>query len=175
MEAYTRDVGRSIVRLDPKTIVELGLSEGGIIEVRGASATAAKCLPLYPSDWNHQIARMDGLLRENAGVSTGDKVEVRRASTSAARTVLLTPLGEHAEVTNFFIKHWQESDEPVESRFAAEALSGTPVVNGDLVMVDYRNYKLFFLVLEKEPSAGPSVVGRETKIEMVPWLAPSPA
>ena len=175
VEAYTRDVGRSIVRLDPKTIEELGLPEGGIIEVRGAGATAAKCLPLYPSDWNHQIARMDGLLRENAGVSTGDKVEVSKVPASAARRVLLAPLGEHSDVTNFFIKHWQESDEPVESRFAAEALSGTPVVNGDLVMVDYRNYKLFFLVLEKEPSAGPSVVGRETKIDLVPWLTASPS
>ena len=174
VEAYTRDVGRSIARLDPKSIEELGLSEGGIIEIRGASATAAKCLPLYPSDWNHQIARMDGLLRENAGVSTGDKVVVSKVSASAAKRALLTPLGEHSDVTNFFIKHWQESDEPVESKFAAEALSGTPVVNGDLVMVDYRNYKLFFLLLEKEPSAGTSVIGRETKVDMVPWLTASP-
>lgn len=174
VEAYTRDIGRSIARLDPKSIEGLDLSEGGIVEIRGASATAAKCLPLYPSDWNHQIVRMDGLLRENARVSTGDKVEVGKVSASAARKVLLTPLGEHSEVTNIFIKHWQESDEPVESRFAAEALSGTPVVNGDLVMVDYRNYKLFFLVLEKEPSAGPSVVGRETRIDLAPWLTASP-
>jgi transitional endoplasmic reticulum ATPase len=173
VEAYTRDVVRSIVRLDPKSIEEMGLSGGGIIELRGASATAAKCLPLYPSDWNHKIARMDALLRYNAGVSTGDQIEARKVSASAARRVLLTPLGERFEVTNFFIKHWQESDEPVESRFAAGALSGTPVVNGDIVMVEYQNYRLFFLILEKEPLTGPSVVGRGTKIELVPWLTAS--
>ena len=174
VEAYTRDVGRSIARLDPKSIEGLGLAEGGIIEIKGVSTTAAKCLPLYPSDWGHSISRMDAMLSYNAGVSTGDQVEVRKTSASSARRVLLTPLGEHSETTNFFIKHWQEAEEPVESRFAAEALSGTPVLNGDFVMVDYRNYRMFFLVLEKEPSTGVSVVGRKTKIDLVPWLAPSP-
>ena len=176
VEAYTRDVGRGIVRLDPKSIEEIGLPEGGIVEVRGTSLTAAKCLPLYPSDWGHGITRMDAMLRNNAGVSTGDQVEIRKTAASAARKVLLTPLGEHShsQVTNFFIKHGQEVEEPVESRFAAEALSGTPIMNGDFVMVDYHEFKLFFLVLEKEPSEGVSVVGRETKIGLVPWLAASP-
>ncbi|MDG6938472.1 MAG: hypothetical protein JRN05_03695 [Nitrososphaerota archaeon] len=90
-----------------------------------------------------------------------------------ARRVLLTPLGEHSETTNFFIKHRQEAEEPVENRFAAEALSGTPVVDGDFVVVDYHEYRLFFLVLEKEPPAGVSVVGRETKVGLVPWLTAS--
>ena len=174
VEAYTRDVGRSIARLDPKSIEGIGLTEGGIIEIKGTSTTAAKCLPLYPSDWGHGISRMDAMLRYNAGVSTGDPVEVRKTSASSARRVLLTPLGERSEATNFFIKHWQEAEEPVESKFAAEALLGTPVVNGDFVMVDYRNHKLFFLILEKEPSAGVSVVGRETKVDLVPWLTVSP-
>ncbi|MDG6989991.1 MAG: hypothetical protein JRM99_01065 [Nitrososphaerota archaeon] len=174
VEAYTRDVGRSIARLDPKSIEGLGLAEGGIVEIKGPSSTAAKCLPLYPSDWGHGISRMDAMLRYNSGVSTGDLVEVRKTSASSARRVLLTPLGERSEVTNFFIKDWQEAEEPVESKFAAEALLGTPVVNGDFVMVDYRNHKLFFLILEKEPSAGVSVVGRETKVDLVPWLTVSP-
>ena len=177
VEAYTRDVGRGIVRLDPKSIEEIGLPEGGIVEVKGTSTTAAKCLPLYPSDWGHGITRMDAMLRNNARVSTGDQVEIRKTTPSTARKVLLTPLGEHShsEVTNFFIKHWQEAEEPVESRFAAEALSGTPIVNGDFVMVDYHEYRLFFLVLEKEPSAGISVVGIYKKNKLVPWFAPSPA
>ena len=177
VEAYTRDVGRGIVRLDPKSIEEIGLTEGGIVEVRGTSTTAAKCLPLYPSDCGHGITRMDAMLRSNAGVSTGDQVEIRKTAASAARKVLLPPLGapSHSDITNFFIKHWQEAEEPVESRYAAEALSGTPIVNGDLVMVDYHDYRLFFLVLEKEPSTAVSVIGRETKVELVPWLAPAPA
>ncbi|MDG6964849.1 MAG: hypothetical protein JRN54_00100 [Nitrososphaerota archaeon] len=175
VEAYTRDVGRGIARLDPKSIEELDLSAGEIIEIRGRSTTAAKCLPLYPSDWGHGISRMDALLRSNAGVSTGDPVEVRKTPASAARRVLLTPLGERSETTNYFVEHWRDAEEPVESRFAAEALSGTPVVNGDFVVVDYQEYKLLLLVLEKEPSEGVSVVGRETKVDLVPWLAASAA
>ena len=48
VEANTRDVGRGIARLDPKSIEEIGISEGGIVDVRGTSTTAAKVLPLYP-------------------------------------------------------------------------------------------------------------------------------
>ncbi len=170
VEAYTRDVGRTIARLDPKYIEELDISDGGYVEIRGTSTTAAKCLPLYPSDWDQGITRMDGLLRHNAGVSSGDLVEVSRAKVTPARRVLVTPLGEHSEVTSMFIRQWQKTDEPVESKFASEALSGTPAVDGDLVVIDYRLDKLVLLVLGKEPAAGVSVIGRETKIDLVPWL-----
>lgn len=170
VEAYTRDVGRSFARLDPKSIEELGLSDGGYVEIKGTSNTAAKCLPLYPSDWNQGIARIDGLLRHNAGVSSGDQIEVNRTRVSSARRVIVTPLGEHSEVTNMFIRQWQKTDEPVESKFASEALSGTPVLDGDFVVIDYRLDRMVLLVLEKEPATGVSVIGRETKIDLVPWL-----
>ena len=170
MEAYTRDVGRSIARLDPESIEKLDLSDGDFLEIRGTSTTAAKCLPLYPSDWCTGILRIDGLIRHNAGISVGEPVEIKKASVSPARRILITPLGGHTEVTNTFIRQWQQSEEPVESRFAVEVLSGTPIVNGDFVMIDYHLSKMFFLILEKEPSDDISVVGRMTRIELIPWI-----
>lgn len=50
-------------------------------------------------------------------------------------------------------------------------LSGTPVVNGDFVMIDYRLSKMFFLILEKEPAEGISLVNRATRIDLVPWIS----
>ncbi|MDV3277890.1 MAG: hypothetical protein LYZ69_05425 [Nitrososphaerales archaeon] len=67
------------------------------------------------------------------------------------------PLGEHSEVTSTFLKHWQEAEQPVESKFASEALSGALVVDGDFVIIDYRLDKLVLLVLEKEPATSVSV------------------
>jgi len=174
LEAYTRDVGRCIARVDPKSIEENDLADGEFLEIRGSSTTSAKYLPLYPSDWGSAITRIDALIRANCGVSVGDEVRIRRATVTPARRVLLTPLGELTDFTDVFIKQWKRMEEPVEepveSKFAAEALAGTPVVNGDMVVIDYHLSKTFFLILEKEPSEGISVVSRTTHVELVPWI-----
>ncbi|HZL24729.1 MAG TPA: hypothetical protein VFC05_15500, partial [Nitrososphaeraceae archaeon] len=50
LEAYTRDVGRGIARIDYDTMDSLAVSTGDVVEIRGKRRTTAKCLPLYPSD-----------------------------------------------------------------------------------------------------------------------------
>jgi transitional endoplasmic reticulum ATPase len=50
LEAYTRDVGRGVARIDYDSMDSLGASTGDVIEIRGKRRTVAKCLPLYPSD-----------------------------------------------------------------------------------------------------------------------------
>ena len=44
LEAYTRDVGRGVARIESQVMAELGLSKGDIIEIKGRRTTAAKCL-----------------------------------------------------------------------------------------------------------------------------------
>lgn len=44
LEAYPRDVGRGVARIESKTMAELGLSKGDIIEIKGRRTTAVKCL-----------------------------------------------------------------------------------------------------------------------------------
>jgi hypothetical protein len=52
LEAYSRDVGRGVARLDYDSMDSLGASTGDIIELKGgeksrsARRTVAKCLPL---------------------------------------------------------------------------------------------------------------------------------
>ena len=50
LEAYTRDVGRGVARIDYELMDNVGVSTGDIVERSGRRKTVAKCLPLYPSD-----------------------------------------------------------------------------------------------------------------------------
>ncbi|MGZ5549934.1 MAG: hypothetical protein ACXWE7_03955, partial [Nitrososphaeraceae archaeon] len=44
LEAYTRDVGRGIARIDYDTMDSLAVSTGDVVEIRGKRRTTAKCL-----------------------------------------------------------------------------------------------------------------------------------
>ena len=46
LEAYTRDVGRGVARIDYEAMDVLDASTGDIIEIKGKRNTVAKCLPL---------------------------------------------------------------------------------------------------------------------------------
>jgi Cell division protein 48 (CDC48), N-terminal domain. len=48
MEAYTRDVGRGVARVDYEVMDTLGASTGDVLEIKGRKRTVAKCLPLTP-------------------------------------------------------------------------------------------------------------------------------
>ena len=50
LEAYTRDVGRGVARIDYDSMDSLSASTGDVVEIKGKRKTVAKCLPLYPSD-----------------------------------------------------------------------------------------------------------------------------
>ena len=68
LEAYTRDVGRGVARIDYDSMDSLSASTGDVVEIKGKRKTVAKCLPLYPSDEGKGIIRVDGLVRNNAGM-----------------------------------------------------------------------------------------------------------
>ncbi|MDC8452603.1 MAG: AAA family ATPase, partial [Candidatus Nitrosotalea sp.] len=71
LEAYTRDVGRGVTRIDYESMDALGASTGDILEITGKRRSVARCLPLYPSDEGKGIIRVDGLGRNNTGVGIG--------------------------------------------------------------------------------------------------------
>jgi len=48
LEAYTRDVGRGVARLDYDAMDALDASTGDVIEIKGKRRTVAKCLPSLP-------------------------------------------------------------------------------------------------------------------------------
>src|ERR671925_200232 len=131
LEAYTRDVGRGVARIDYDSMDSLGASTGDVIEIRGKRRTVAKCLPLYPSDEGKGIIRVDGLVRNNAGIAIGDTVIVKKIKAISAQKVMGAPL---------------EPIPPIDERYLADALESIPVVKGDNVMVPYFGGRLTFQI-----------------------------
>lgn len=82
VDAYTRDAGRGVIRIDYTTMWSLDVTAGDIIEIRSKKRTVAKCLPLYPSDEEKNIVRMDLLLRDNAGTKIGNNVTLKKIGTT---------------------------------------------------------------------------------------------
>src|SRR5215218_1848594 len=132
LEAYTRDVGRGVARIDYDSMDSLSVSTGDVIEIGGKRRTVAKCLPLYPSDEDKGIIRIDGLVRNNAGVAIGDAVVVRKIKAVPAEKVIVAPL---------------EAIPPIDERYLADALESVPLIKGDNVMVPYFGGRLTFQVL----------------------------
>jgi len=88
LEAYTRDVGRGVARIDYDSMDTLSASTGDVIEIKGKRRTVAKCLPLYPSDEGKGIIRIDGLGRNNSGIAIGDSISVKKIKAMQQRKLL---------------------------------------------------------------------------------------
>ena len=143
LEAYTRDVGRGVARIDYDSMDALSASTGDVVEIRGKRKTVAKCLPLYPSDEGKGIIRVDGLVRNNAGVAIGDTVIVRKIKAVPAEKVIVAPL---------------EAIPPIDERYLADALESVPLIKGDNVMVPYFGGRLTFQVIGVTPGPGVDAV-----------------
>lgn len=147
LEAYTRDVGRGVARIDYDSMDTLSASTGDVIEIKGKRRTVAKCLPLYPSDEGKGIIRIDGLGRNNSGIAIGDTITVRKIKAVAAEKVVVAPL---------------EAIPPIDERYLADALESVPLIKGDNVMVPYFGGRLTFQVIGVTPAADAVLVTQKT-------------
>jgi transitional endoplasmic reticulum ATPase len=147
LESYTRDVGRGVARLDYAAMDQLGASTGDVIEIKGKRRTVAKCLPLYPSDEGKGLIRIDGLVRNNAGVAIGDVVVVKKVKAPPAEKVVVAPL---------------EAAPPIDARYLADTLDGTPVTKGDNVTIPYFGGRLTFQVMGISPAAEAALITQRT-------------
>ncbi len=147
LEAYSRDVGRGIARLDYDSMDSLSASTGDVIEIKGKRRTVTKCLPLYPSDEGKGIIRVDGLVRNNLGVAMGDKVEVRKIKAVPAEKIIVAPL---------------EAIPPIDERYLVDSLENIPLIKGDNIMVPYFGGRLTFQVIGVTPAADAVIVTPKT-------------
>ena len=147
LEAYTRDVGRGVARIDYDSMDTLNASTGDVIELKGKRRTVAKCLPLYPSDEGKGIIRIDGLGRNNSGIAIGDAIVVKKIKAVPAEKVVVAPL---------------EAIPPIDERYLADALESVPLIKGDNVMVPYFGGRLTFQVIGVTPSADAVLITQKT-------------
>src|SRR5690554_5640392 len=114
------DVGKGVARLSNEALAELGLGQGGIIEIVGKRTTAAVALPPYPQDEGLHIVRLDGLQRHNAEVGLGDHVEVRRGEVRPAQRVVVAPAQKNIQLSG-------------PGQALLRTLLGRPLTAGDLI------------------------------------------
>ncbi len=153
-EAHARDVGRGIVRIDPRDMEQLGAAIGDVVEITGQRATVARVMPAYAEQRGQNLIQLEGVLRTNAGAALNERVKVRRIEVQPAQAVLLRPL-------DAGIRSSMTSDQ---SRHLARLLSSTPLVAGDQVRVHLLGTRAqTFQVLSTTPN-GPVLMRSNTAV-----------
>ena len=77
-EAYKKDVGKGIVRIDYSTMESLDVNSDDIIELTYEKKIDVKCLPIDPSDEEEKVIRMDRQIRDNSGAKIGSLVTLKK-------------------------------------------------------------------------------------------------
>jgi len=151
VEAYHRDAGRGIARIDMDTMRQLGLVSGDIIEITGHNRAAAIVWPAYPEDRGLGIIRIDGNIRGNAHVGIDDKVVIRKAKSNAAAKITLAPT------------------QPVRivggEEYLMRFLEGRPVQKGEMLRVEMLGNPITFVITATQP-AGIVIAGKSTQITL---------
>jgi len=149
-DAYQRDVGRGIARVDPKVVDELGLTSGDVIQIIGKKKTTALSWPGYESDSGKGTIRIDGYLRNNAGVSIDDKVTIRKIEAKIAQRVTLAPT------------------EPLRivggEEYLSQILEGRVLARGDYVPISVMGRKIDLVVTSTTPTAEAVIVTEQTEV-----------
>ena len=121
-EALVRDVGRSIARIDPEEMKQLGLEPGDIIVIVGKRATPVKIMPAFSDDRGKNIIQIDGITRDNAQAGIDEKVKVAKTTCRQAVKIKLRP---DTKSGSLF-----KSDD---ARYIGSLINGLPVSKGDKV------------------------------------------
>ncbi len=153
-EAKPKDSGKKRVRIGVDAMRILGVEPGDVVEIEGKRKTVAIVMAAYPEDQGLDIIRMDGLLRKNAEVSIGEKVIVRKAVVRTATRVKLAPVSYTLTVDDGFKK------------YAKKKLQGTPVMEGDVVVLPIIGQSVQLQVIDARPK-GAVVIGPQTIVDVL--------
>ena len=153
-EARPRDSGKRRVRIDVSAMKRLNLEPGDVVEIIGKKKTVAIVWPALPEDQGLDIIRMDGILRKNAEVNIGDKVIVRKANVKPAAKIRLAPTAHSISVDEGF------------RRYVKKKLIGTPVIEGDIVVVPVIGQAVQLQVTLTRPR-GPVIITENTIVEVL--------
>ena len=91
------DIGNGIARIDPQIMVELGVTDGDIIEIIGEKSTAALVFSSQ-NELNTNTIRIDGIARKNLRTSIGQEVIVKKAEAVEAKKVKLAPIDQSMRI-----------------------------------------------------------------------------
>ncbi len=138
-EALSKDVGKSIARVDLDEIQKRNIVIGGIVAIKGKSIALARIMPIHDEFKGKNLIQMDGILRRNAGVGLGENVEISVANVEEANYVLISGTGKTGE-----------SDEDL--KFLKSAMEGITVLKGNYFRIKSIGYSSNeYVVVETKP------------------------
>jgi transitional endoplasmic reticulum ATPase len=151
-EAKPRDVGRNIIRIDPKIASQMDIRTGDAVEIVGKRKTAALAWPGYPEDTGKGIIRIDGATRRNAGTSLDDKVEIRKVEAKPATSITFAP--------TLAIRITGAED------YLRRLLEGRVISIGDYVEIAALSGKIVLMVTSFTPKSDTVIMTSETEVRI---------
>jgi len=148
-EAYPRDAGRDVARIDQEVMDSLGVRNRDIIEIVGRKKAYTIVLPGYTGDSERDLLRIDGSTRANAHAGIDDRVRVSRVTPENATRITLAPT--------------QDISFPGGVRYLTRHLDGRPLVKGQHIRVGTMDAPLVFIVTATQPP-GVVTATRDSKV-----------
>src|SRR6478735_11734836 len=149
-ETDPKFVGRGIALVDQRTIADLDLRTGDVVEISGNKRkTHALLWSGQQSDSGKALIRIDGYTRSNLGIGIDDNVLVRKVSARKAEQIVLSP-GEDLNIIGL-------------EEHLPDLLEGRVVTKGDSIPVNIMGRKIGFLVSSTTPSENASIVSGDTE------------
>jgi transitional endoplasmic reticulum ATPase len=150
-EAYHRDFGRGIARIDMETMRQLGMVSGDIIEIEGKTTATAVVWPGYPSEEGKGLILIDGNIRSNARVGIDDRVKVRKIQAKKAERITLAPT-QPVRITGG-------------EYYLLKLLEGRPISKGQAIRVEMLGSPMTFVVTNTRPS-GTVIADMSTEVSI---------
>ncbi|PXF61709.1 MAG: ATPase [Candidatus Methanogaster sp.] len=150
-EAYHRDVGKGIARINQEFMDQLDkyMDDGDIVEITGGKTAYAIVRRGYHGDSGLDLIRIDGDSRTDADTGIDDRVVVCKATPADAVRITLAPT-QHTRFSGG-------------AQYLARYLKGRPVVKGQHLRVETVDAPVVFVVTATQP-AGPVIITRDTQI-----------
>ncbi|MCK4340986.1 MAG: CDC48 family AAA ATPase [Phycisphaerae bacterium] len=154
-EAWPKDVGRGIARIDPEDMSRLGADVGDIIELKAKRTTVAKVMPTFQSERGKGVIQVDGLVRGNCQAGLDEKVKISKVTARLAGRIVLSPGEELPSMTA-----------SRDTKYLGRLLEGLPVMAGDTVRATLFGARSHDFSVESTTPAGPVLVHTATLIRV---------
>ncbi len=148
-EAYHRDAGSGVAKIDRVIMEKLGIQSGDTILLIGKEKACAIARPGYPEDEGNGLIRIDGNIRTNARVGLDDKVSVQKIASQEAKRVVLAPTQQIRLVGG--------------PQYLLRLMEGRPLMKGQRLRVETVSNPLSFITISTQPP-GPVIVTRNTSL-----------
>jgi len=154
-DVFKEDVGRGIIRVDPKVLSNLKLKEGDIIEVYNKHKdmrTAGWLFPGPQEDANSGLIRLESSLRRNLGASIGSWVTIKKIEAKPAKNITLASLGESIEIKD--------------TSKLTKKLENCIITMGDILDIYIMGERYFLKILGFSPATEAIRIHPKTKIKI---------